>query len=1159
MGVGIWYTIIGDGSAITIDITNDAFDVEVAVASGACGGLTNVSCTDGGVTSESVTFASVTGTTYYIYVGDFATDGDDAGTFDIAVSCVAPPPGDECSDPLPYPGDVAAGTCVTGFDFTPFTDNGPSPTCDFGGDAVVWFSWTAPVITAAGDPIDLTFDDGDGQTNDCDIGIEAYETDCTTPASNCLSNVSGNLTGLIQGTDYLLLVYQDSPASAACDFCLSIACSAPTVTAATTCQVGDEGNFYVEVTFDDLGVGNTDYTVDIAGPQTNVTASGSYLYGPFPSGTPVDVVITGVTDPACGFTVTGLDKDCSCPADLALTGLADGDDFCSTDAAVPLTYAPVAPFTSSVTITNTADGSFDGEVGFGLYSGAWDDGTALGLPPAGTGLFGTDSEASLEAATPNDGTGNPDVTTAGNFGGDPLVPGFSQTVSGLAPGTYTIYLVDDFGDGWNGTEAIVTDECGNTITTQEIIEAISADTQDEVAWVNFTLPLQAPVILVSGPGVVQTADPDGIANNGDETYEFDPSMVAATACGTPESPVITLTTDFCGVMCEATLTPDVYFVPVLDTDFALPTMTCGGTPITDVCGAGLTVTYDGAATPPTLNPGDADITVAYTVAFTGAPAGCEATGTYMVTCPSANCPTSDFSPPFAPEYFCDMGVPTYPMAGGAQFTITDPDGTQLGGIVWFDGVDPTADAMVDVSLAVSHSGIDPCASEPYTYYAFVQCDADLDGAFDLASGDSWVQVATHSFEIYPIPDVTNAAGGACTDAVTDNCGSYDILYSTDNFATAGTAMAPMLNPGDPDVTVNWIASDPAANVTCEATGSYMLTCPPLPGCTLVLSPETVVCDANTAGADTYTVTIPFDNGAEGEPGGGNYTITTTGTIGGDNPMVTATGSITITFTEGTDYSYQIQGVAGSGANETCDLTVMGISPTCDPASACTLILSPEVVACDANTAGTDTYTVTIPFDNGAEGEPGGGNYTITTTGTIGGDNPMVTPTGSITVTFTEGTGYSYQIQGVAGSGANETCDLTVMGASPTCDPCEDEITYAVSALGCDMTGATIELQDAAGAPIASMPLGPDGGAGTFGLQPCGMYQILITGAPACYTDEGGDVGPRTFSTDGSGPVAQTFSIGGPMDIPTLSQWGLITLALLLMSFGSVKMAVAMLL
>jgi len=54
-------------------------------------------------------------------------------------------------------------------------------------------------------------------------------------------------------------------------------------------------------------------------------------------------------------------------------------------------------------------------------------------------------------------------------------------------------------------------------------------------------------------------------------------------------------------------------------------------------------------------------------------------------------------------------------------------------------------------------------------------------------------------------------------------------------------------------------------VTITTTG-----CAAPAGCTLVLSAETVTCDAVTAGTDTYTVTIPFDNGTEGFPGGMNY-------------------------------------------------------------------------------------------------------------------------------------------------------------------------------------------------------------------------------------------------------------------------------------------------
>ena len=125
-----------------------------------------------------------------------------------------------------------------------------------------------------------------------------------------------------------------------------------------------------------------------------------------------------------------------------------------------------------------------------------------------------------------------------------------------------------------------------------------------------------------------------------------------------------------------------------------------------------------------------------------------------------------------------------------------------------------------------------------------------------------------------------------------------------------------------------------------------------------------------------------------------------------------------------------------------------------------------------------------------------------------------------------------------------------------CGVCEEEITYNVVATGCDMTGATIELSDGTGNLLDSQPLGADGGAGTFGLQACGPYEIVIVGAPACYTDAGGDVGPRAGTTDGIGTTDESFILGvAPVDIPTLSEWGLITLALLLMTLGSVKMAV----
>lgn len=91
-------------------------------------------------------------------------------------------------------------------------------------------------------------------------------------------------------------------------------------------------------------------------------------------------------------------------------------------------------------------------------------------------------------------------------------------------------------------------------------------------------------------------------------------------------------------------------------------------------------------------------------------------------------------------------------------------------------------------------------------------------------------------------------------------------------------------------------------------------------CTLSLGTPTALCDASTAGTDTYTVTIPY-TGA----GNGTYTITPNlGTVGGDNPTTTAAGNIIVSgVTEGVAFSATVTGV-------TCNFTVTANSPECDP-------------------------------------------------------------------------------------------------------------------------------------------------------------------------------------------------------------------------------------
>lgn len=95
--------------------------------------------------------------------------------------------------------------------------------------------------------------------------------------------------------------------------------------------------------------------------------------------------------------------------------------------------------------------------------------------------------------------------------------------------------------------------------------------------------------------------------------------------------------------------------------------------------------------------------------------------------------------------------------------------------------------------------------------------------------------------------------------------------------------------------------------------------PPL--CTLLFGTPTTVCDAVTAGVDTYTATIPFTGG-----GLATYTVVSnSGTVGGDNPSTSVAGNVTITgINEGTAIILTTTG-------GDCNLTVNVNSPNCTPA------------------------------------------------------------------------------------------------------------------------------------------------------------------------------------------------------------------------------------
>ena len=143
------------------------------------------------------------------------------------------------------------------------------------------------------------------------------------------------------------------------------------------------------------------------------------------------------------------------------------------------------------------------------------------------------------------------------------------------------------------------------------------------------------------------------------------------------------------------------------------------------------------------------------------------------------------------------------------------------------------------------------------------------------------------------------------------------------------------------------------------------------------------------------------------------------------------------------------------------------------------------------------------------------------------------------------------------SGETEFCYTQVCGEYTfTC--CGDEIEGVVIAEeeACDLSGIEVTITDAGGNPVidplTGIPLvlttdmfgvyGP-----TVGIYECGDYFAALTAnIPTCYGD--GETGPKPFPIDGDDTMTDTDGADfGTIvnDIPTVGEWGLIILGLLM--------------
>lgn len=205
---GVWYTFIGDGNQNIIAATTTSLDIEMAISSGSCGSLSNITCVDDVSTgTESYTLNTVNGTRYYVYIA-YYTSGNTTGNFTISRTCLIPPVNDECSGALPLTVNTSCSSSTYSNIGATATTGVTAPGCAnySGGD--VWFT---AVVPNTGE-LTVTLQAG----TMTDSGMAFYSGTCSSlsllecdnnGASGSMSKIT--LTGLTVGQTIFIRVWSN--------------------------------------------------------------------------------------------------------------------------------------------------------------------------------------------------------------------------------------------------------------------------------------------------------------------------------------------------------------------------------------------------------------------------------------------------------------------------------------------------------------------------------------------------------------------------------------------------------------------------------------------------------------------------------------------------------------------------------------------------------------------------------------------------------------------------------------------------------------------------------------------------------------------------------------------------------------------------------------
>lgn len=151
-------------------------------------------------------------------------------------------------------------------------------------------------------------------------------------------------------------------------------------------------------------------------------------------------------------------------------------------------------------------------------------------------------------------------------------------------------------------------------------------------------------------------------------------------------------------------------------------------------------------------------------------------------------------------------------------------------------------------------------------------------------------------------------------------------------------------------------------------------------------------------------------------------------------------------------------------------------------------------------------------------------------------------------------------QGTACINANGEAGVYAADCSCITGDCEEEITGIITTpdQGCDVSNIEITIIAPDGTTINVSTTTDGSFTVPGGPFPCGNYIAAFLDPnqlPACYTDTG-SLDPINITLDGIDNEENDFVFLATADVPTLSQWSLMVLALLLMSFGAIQLFIS---